>query len=500
MDGTDAPTPVSSPHETAGRRDLRSRIRSVATDPARCFLVVGALAGLLLVFVIPPLAGIDEPAHFVRAYQISTGRLVPQVPPGATDGAGACIPNEMASDLGRLILAEYLHVNDVQNTTPDRSGLAGSSGADRPAPSVGIRAGCPAGERFVDFSAFGWYSPISYVPQALAVAVGRGVGVDTRGLVLLARLAGLAAYLALVFVAIRRSPFARWGLCAVGLLPVALFQAASSRSPDAVTIGVGMLVLGAALRAAQGGTSAADGGSALGERLALCALLGALKPTYAVLSLCFLLPLWARPRPERLRTMLAPVAAAFGTSTLWQSFAGHYFVCDTRYFGWDPRTGDQIDTILHSPLRYALAVVESFGTYGGRWLDQAMTVGITVANWAWPGIAVAIVAYFVAAARRDPKEVFQLGASQRALLLGIVLTGMVLVITGEHVYCAPVGLDLVYPPHARHFLPVLPLLAVALTPSRPGRARSSRSDRIPSAPILLLVTLAFVVSTALEMR
>src|SRR4029078_5625262 len=127
----------------------------------------------------------------------------------------------------------------------------------------------------------GWYSAVPYAPQAVAIAAGRGVGVGIRGLVLLTGLANLAVFLAVVYVAIRRSPFARWGLCVVALLPVALFQVATSRSPGTITIAVGMLVLVAALRAVQGGTKVAAGGSSLAERVVLCALLGVLKPTYA---------------------------------------------------------------------------------------------------------------------------------------------------------------------------------------------------------------------------
>jgi hypothetical protein len=145
-------------------------------------------------------------------------------------------------------------------------------------------------------------------------------------------------------------------------------------------------------------------------------------------------------------------------------------------------------------------VIESFGRYAGEWVDQAFTVGSVFANWAWPAIALAVVACFVAGARRDATERFELRWPQRAVLGGLAFIGAVLVITGEHVYCAPVGLDLVYPPHARHFLPVLPLVAVALTPSRrPDRAKSW-ADRVPSAAILLTLTVGYVVSTALEMR
>jgi hypothetical protein len=72
------------------------------------------------------------------------------------------------------------------------------------------------------------------------------------------------------------------------------------------------------------------------------------------------------------------------------------------------------------------------------------------------------------------------------------------VISGEHVYCAPVGLDIVYPPHARHFLPVLPLLAVALTPSRSEGGGRTIADRIPAMPIMTTVATAFLVTTYLR--
>jgi uncharacterized membrane protein len=467
------------------RRDPRPWLRSVATDPARCFLAVGAVVGVLLVFVVPPLGGIDEPAHFVRAYQISTGRLVPITPAGHDTGAGACIPKELDHQVAVLVFDNYRRVvAPGSDTTLQYQG--------------GIRRGCPSGERFYDFSAFGWYSPISYLPQASVILAGRGLGLDAQALATVARLAGLAAYLALVFVAIRRCPFARWGLCAVGLLPVALFQAATSRAPDAITIGIGMLVLGAALRAVRGGTSVAAGGSSLVERIALCMVLGALKPTYAILSICFLLPLLRRPRSERVTTLVAPVVVAFATSVLWQSYAGHFFVCDTTFFGYRPDSHEQLRTILNHPFTYAWHVLGSFGDYGGKWIEEGLTVGATVSNWVWPAVALGLVAYIVAGARRDSTEQFALNWLHRGLLLLIVAIGAVAVISGEHVYCAPVGLDLVYPPHARHFLPLLPVLAVALTPSRPKSGRRTITDRIPAMPIMTVVAGAFLVTTVLQ--
>jgi len=45
--------------------------------PPRVFLLVSIIWGSLTVFLTPPFQVPDEPAHYFRAYQIATGRLLP---------------------------------------------------------------------------------------------------------------------------------------------------------------------------------------------------------------------------------------------------------------------------------------------------------------------------------------------------------------------------------------------------------------------------------------
>ena len=84
-------------------------------------------------------------------------------------------------------------------------------------------ATCDRSEGFVIFSTFG--SPVPYLPQAAAIFVTRQFGIDVDAMLLLDRFAVLIAYIALVWAAIKRSPRSKWALCAVGPLPVAVFQA-----------------------------------------------------------------------------------------------------------------------------------------------------------------------------------------------------------------------------------------------------------------------------------
>lgn len=483
---------ATSSDQVGASRRPRPNLRSWIIDPARTFLLIGTLGGLLLIGLLPPLAGIDEPAHFVRAYQVSTGRLMPETPPGETEGGGACIPEEVARDLGRHVREFYRHITESADLLP---------GFAEDEPVVGSRKGCPRDQRFVDFSAFGWNSPILYAPEAVAIAVARPFGAGATVLIYLSRLVGLAVYLGLVFLAIRRAPFARWGLCAIGLAPVALFQASSGRSPDLMTTGVAMLVVVAALRALHNGTDPTEG-STLAERIGLCVLLGLLKPTYGVLALCFLLPLAGprRSRHDSLPAMILPVVAAVSASLLWQVYAANFFVCDTVLFGFAPDAAAQRTLVLEAPFRYAGEVLASFWTYAGDYFRETVTIGETIANWHTLGIAAALGALVLAASRRDPTEQLSLVWPQRALLLGITFIGMVALITGEHIYCAPVGLDVVYPPHARHFVPILAPVIIALTPSRSGRSTGSRIEKIPSALLLLVVTVAFLTTTGFQVR
>src|SRR5262249_36604864 len=59
----------------AGR--ARRWLSFFAERPVAVFLLLSIVFGLPVVFVTPPFRGADEPAHFLRAYGISRGEIVP---------------------------------------------------------------------------------------------------------------------------------------------------------------------------------------------------------------------------------------------------------------------------------------------------------------------------------------------------------------------------------------------------------------------------------------
>ena len=86
-----------------------TRAVALFRDPVRTFLLLAIVVGGYLVFTVPYFGGIDEPAHFSRSYQISTGRFVPEKI-GNSEFSGACLPNELLGEMRRYQAAYFEHV------------------------------------------------------------------------------------------------------------------------------------------------------------------------------------------------------------------------------------------------------------------------------------------------------------------------------------------------------------------------------------------------------
>src|SRR6266542_6738964 len=63
---------------TAGPGRALRAARIVLARPVAAFVVLSMLFGTLTLALTPPLEGPDEPAHFLRAYGISVGDIVPK--------------------------------------------------------------------------------------------------------------------------------------------------------------------------------------------------------------------------------------------------------------------------------------------------------------------------------------------------------------------------------------------------------------------------------------
>jgi uncharacterized membrane protein len=199
--------------------------------PVKFFIIAAVLFGLVFTFITPPFEAPDEPVHFFRSYQVSTLNL-------SVDKVGSTYGGIMPASL-----------QDTVSETWDKSALAFH-------PNVKYHLGYTKEALLIkttnrqhvyDFSTTAYYSPISYIPQALGVGIARAMNLPPIIMMYFGRVFNLAAWVLLFSLAIKFLPRRKWALVFLALIPMALFQAASL-SADVMATGLAALLLSMVLR------------------------------------------------------------------------------------------------------------------------------------------------------------------------------------------------------------------------------------------------------------
>lgn len=182
-------------------------------------------ASLVFAAVVPPFQSPDEFDHVERAYALSKGRVMLSSDANRGTASGAWIDDGL---LAYMDLYEHLPFEPNARLGDD---------ARNKASELGWRGT----ETFSAAPGTGYYLPVVYLPQALALAIGRVSGASIDASYRAARLAsGFVASL-LLFAA-----FMRWRpsipAMALLLLPMTLFQW-SGAGIDALSIGAAALAL-----------------------------------------------------------------------------------------------------------------------------------------------------------------------------------------------------------------------------------------------------------------
>ncbi len=184
-------------------RFFQLKLKNFFVKPEQIFLLLAGVAGVIMVFLLPLFRAPDELAHFHRAYQVGEGQVFSQTLDGKTGGR---VPNTTKEHY-------YEKVN-----------LSSLS--------------------FTEFPSSALYSPVSYIPQAIGIDLGKLTYPSIANMIIIGRLFNLAAYVLLVWLAIKIARQGKWVYAVAGLFPMAIHQAASLSS-DAVNIGLVFIVIAA---------------------------------------------------------------------------------------------------------------------------------------------------------------------------------------------------------------------------------------------------------------
>lgn len=188
------------------------------SSPESVFLLLATLFGVVFAVFIPYGAGFDEEQHVIRIYDLSGGKWLPK--PDDPEKGIILTPHDFfkysyqrrffESPSFDLLLGRGMHwalnKRDLSEVIP-RS----------------------------------FYSPANFLPQALiAYTFWRKYDYPVVPVAILCRIAGLAMYIGLSFLAVRLLLVGKWILAVLALAPSALYQAATLNA-DGFTNGVSFL-------------------------------------------------------------------------------------------------------------------------------------------------------------------------------------------------------------------------------------------------------------------
>ncbi len=182
-------------------------------------------ASVVLAVIIPPFQSPDENDHIKRAFLLSRGVLIVETPHGMSSGG--------LIDSGLLTFMDaYPPRMTAQSVSPEVNKLTWTGNR--------IFSAAPG---------TGYYLPLVYAPQAVALAIGQALDLTIDLSYRLARGAALAASLLLIVAALSLYPASPLVLALLAL-PMTLFQL-SSASLDGITTGLALFAVAAFMRIAQ---------------------------------------------------------------------------------------------------------------------------------------------------------------------------------------------------------------------------------------------------------
>ncbi|HEY8999557.1 MAG TPA: DUF2142 domain-containing protein [Candidatus Saccharimonadales bacterium] len=419
--------------------------------PAATFAVLALVFGLFFVFVTPPFFNADEPNHFLRVYQLSEEDLIPEAPAGML--AGGNVPASIETTIN-------MAAPGTLNTQPLlRYSARFFFHEMRKTPLK------PSVQSYASFPDTAIYSPVTYAPELIAVKLLALIKAPVVYMLYLGRIFGLVATVAIFAYAIRKIPFGKWGLVAIGLLPMSV-NVFATFGADSMTLAVGALFVAMVANFAYHKKDIANNldtwvllGAAVA--LALC------KTTYSVLlPLLLVLPFY-NPKLRTKRGLLKVgllLALSLSTALVWQ----HLTRIVTTISG-DPTVNPkaQFAYIKHhswqyisGPLAQGLLTAQSngiivsiFGVFA--WLSTPLPYMVVLLET----IVLALCCGSVFPG--EIKKGFDLKALRRFSSVIAILCAVVMA-TALYAYWSPVGSPIILGLQGRYFIPLLALLVPAM--------------------------------------
>lgn len=188
------------------------------------FVVIYLIAGVTLAVFVPAFHGLDESAHFNRAYQIAEGGMRSVEHEGRIGGS---IPKELAYHQQ----VAHARIKDKTDVTYEElfSNVYSVHMSSDPV--------------FISYPGGAAYSPFTYIPASAALALTKDANFTIGFYVLITRISMLFAFIALAYSSLRlvNGYKIKWLVLAFLFIPNVVFQA-SVLSADTLTLALSVMI------------------------------------------------------------------------------------------------------------------------------------------------------------------------------------------------------------------------------------------------------------------
>jgi uncharacterized membrane protein len=422
---------------------MRSKYMQLAQRPENAFFLLGLAFGLLVMLFTPPLQVPDEPAHFLRAYQVSEGKLFAERRVNRVGG-------EVPLSLEKFCHPFWLMVFPGGTITFD---------------SLAKTAGIPLDaevRKFKDFNNTALYPAVCYIPQAIGMCIPRLIGAPPFYIFYFGRLFNFFTWLFMIRFAILKLPFAKWLFATLALLPMSLYVNISL-SADVLTNATAFLFIAVVLHHIK--NPVALPGIRLLFFLAL--LLASVKPVNAVLGLLvFMIPRENFTDSRRhLLVAFSLLALMLTVSLLWTQALNYAYITYDQY---DPTVRDDLSLVagadMAAQLRHVLgnsgeflnvvlnSIRHSFGMYFPGFIGTFGWLSLSLPGWLIIGGYISILIVSMTEGE------IVLSIRQRLILLLTFVLAVLLLFLSQHLIWGPVGASLISNLQGRYFIPFAPVL------------------------------------------
>ena len=398
------------------------------------YLLFAVLLGAILLIFLPPGQAPDEQNHFRRAYGVARGDFI-------IESGSSQLPDDISDSLHsmpekgtyRRILANVFTSVSTNYTEQKYTNTA-------------------------------IYNPICYLPQILAALIGRIFNLSILATAYLMEIFNYAAYVMLIYWAIKIIPKFKAFIVFLALSPMAL-QESVSLAPDALTIGLCLFLIAFVCHIAY------ERKNVISKReliilYAMAVILGFCKIVYLPLVLLyFLIP------AERFGTKKRKVTHAICIAVAVAALNGAWLLASSKIAGDGLREGVntavQLSTILRNPLGYLKLMLVTTNELVFVWLDGVfgLSLGAFVVNFPTIYRFIALIVFIVLVAQRN-ERIEKMPNRDRIIMASIFILISSFILTVEFLQWTPAGAPIIEGVQGRYFIPFILLLPLAFNRKR----------------------------------